>query len=395
MQRIHLDEARGLFLAGQGLATRDDRRPTRRALLRAIDDLGYVQVDAIHVVERAHHLILGTRFRDYRPHHLKALLEQDRSLFEHWTHDAAVIPVRFLPWWEFHFRHWRKRHAARFHRQPGGPRGFRTLLREVHARIDAEGPLRSSDFEAPEDHQGGSFWAWKPAKIALEVLWRRGDLAIEGRDGFQKRYDLFPRVHPEGAERPALSRRAYLDWALPEAMSRLGTATPAELAGFWGNLPVADARAWCQRAVRDGRLIEVETAAAAPRGSVHRGFGLPDVAKRIAALREPPSHLRILCPFDPLIRDRRRAQRLFDFEYRFEAFVPAAKRRDGYFVMAILDGAELVGRFDPRLDRATATLEIRRLRWEEGLGSPQRRREIGPVLREWADTLGAEHLALL
>ncbi len=393
MQRIQHDEARALFLAGQGLAERHDRRPTRRALLRAIDDLGYVQVDAIQVVERAHHLILRARFQGYRPRHLTALLERDRSLFEHWTHDAAVIPTRFLPWWDFHFRYWRERHASRFHRQPGGTRGFRRLLREVQARIEAEGPLRASDFEAPPDHQGGSFWAWKPAKIALEVLWRRGDLAIAGRDGFQKRYDLFARVHPD-AERPRLTRRAYLDWALPEALARLGTATPAELAGFWGNLPVAEAQGWCRRALRDGRLIEASVAPGAPDEPEHRTLALPDLPSRLARLRAPPPGLRLLCPFDPLIRDRRRARRLFGFDYRFEGFVPAAKRRDGYFVMAVLDGDRLVARFDPRLDRETKCLEVSRLRWEPGQETSMRRRRLHESLGDWAHAMDAESLAV-
>ncbi|MAE94656.1 MAG: hypothetical protein CL910_08355 [Deltaproteobacteria bacterium] len=386
--RLSTDEHRALFLNAQGLGRSRRRRPTRKALLAEIEALGFVQVDAIQVIERAHHLILGARFQGYRPRHLKQLLERDRSVFEHWTHDAAVIPASLLPWWTFHFGHWEKRLRARAGRRAGSPRQFAKLRRVVRQRILDEGPLLASDFETPSDHPKGSFWNWKPAKHALEYLWRTGELAIEGRDGFHKRYDLFERVHPECRDLPKVSRRAYLDWAMPAALERLCTATPRELAGFWGGIGAADASAWCRRALGDGRVIEVET----ERGGTRSSLALPDLQRRVARLRTPPDELRFLCPFDPLLRDRARTARLFGFDYRFEGFVPAEKRRDGYFVMAVLDGDELVARFDPRLDRPRRTLELRRLRWEERARTARRVEALEEALRGFALDLGAEHV---
>lgn len=389
MQKLSTEESRALFLAGQGLARTRRRRPTRKALLAEIEALGFVQVDAIHVIERAHHLILGARFQGYRPHHLKRLLEQDRSVFEHWTHDAAVLPVSLLRWWTYHFAWWEKRLRARAANRSGSPRQFSRLLRDVRQRITHEGPLLSSDFEMPGDHPKGGFWNWKPAKHALEYLWRTGALAIEGRDGFRKRYDLFERVHPEYQGLPRVRQGAYLDWALPAALTRLGAATPRELAGFWGGLSAADATAWCRRALSDGRVIEVELEGPARR----RALSLPDLARRVSRLRPSPNELRLLCPFDPLLRDRERTARLFDFDYRFEGFVPAAKRRDGYFVMAVLDGDRLVARFDPRLDRPKRTLELRRLRWERGARTGRRAEALEEALANFALDLGADRIA--
>ncbi len=382
---------RALTLQAHGLIRSRDRRPTRRSLQREIEALGFVQVDAIQVLERAHHLILRARCRGYRPVHLKRLLEEDRSLFEHWTHDAAVIPTSFLPWWTYRFAEFAERRRARMARRAKRARDFEALLRDVRQRIEREGPLRSSAFETPPDHPAGSFWNWKPAKLALEYLWRTGELAISGRDGFHKQYDLFERVHPKRAACPPLSLEAYLDWAIPEALERLGVATPAELAGFWGGISANQAKTWCRQALTEGRLVEVETF----QGDAERpalAVALPDLPRRIARLREPADEVRLLCPFDPLIRDRVRAARLFGFDYRFEGFVPAAKRRHGYYVMAILDGGELVGRFDPRLDRSDHVLEVRRLRWERGQRTPARRERLQVALDELAVDLGADRV---
>ena len=122
-------------------------------------------------------------------------------------------------------------------------------------------------------------------------------------------------------------------------------------------------------------------------------FGIKFGFNGLSRLRPAPDELRILCPFDPLLRDRERTARLFDFDYRFEGFVPAAKRRDGYFVMAVLDGDRLVARFDPRLDRPARTLELRRLRWEKGARTGRRVEALEAALGTFALDLGAERIA--
>lgn len=394
MRRISLPEARGLFLAGQGLGRPRPRRTTPVALQRGIEKLGFVQVDSIQVLERAHHLILAARFRGYRPAQLKRLLEQRRSLFEHWTHDAAVLPAALLPFWTFRFDRYASTTRARFAKRSGATRRFPTLLTEVRERIEQEGPLLSSDFEAPPGRHKSSWWSWKPAKHALEYLWRTGELAIAGRDHFQKRYDLFHRVHPEHRDAAAVDLPTYLDWAMPAALERLGVAGPRELSQFWGGVTAAEARAWCEAALRDGRLIEVQLEASGRNGPLPGlRIALPELGRRLARLREAPDELRLLCPFDPLLHDRQRTERLFDFTYRFEGFVPAAKRRDGYYVMSVLDGDRLVARFDPKLDRRARVLEVQSLRWERGARTPQRREALAAALEELATNLGADRVS--
>lgn len=187
---VPVEAARTLLLRGQGLLEDPARRATPASVERAIRRLGYVQVDSINRIERAHHLILAARFDDYTHRHLTHLLECKRSLFEHWTRDAAVIPVEWYANWKLRFRRW-ERWAKR---RPGirqrlGARP-QAVLREVLGRIGAEGPLTSADFEHVRERRGEGWWDWKPQKMALEYQWRSGRLAIAGRRGFQKLYLL-------------------------------------------------------------------------------------------------------------------------------------------------------------------------------------------------------------
>ncbi|HWQ09555.1 MAG TPA: crosslink repair DNA glycosylase YcaQ family protein, partial [Holophaga sp.] len=142
--------------------------------------------------------------------------------------------------------------------------------------------------------------------------------------------------------------------------------TPRELAAFWDELDLASARAWCAAATADGRLLPVEVEAA--DGSARQAaFALADWRDRLVAAPEAPEGTRLLCPFDPILRDRARCLRRFGFDYRFEAFTPAANRQYGYYVLPILEGGRLVGRLDPKVHRDRGVLEVRGLWWERGI----------------------------
>jgi uncharacterized protein YcaQ len=199
--------------------------------------------------------------------------------------------------------------------------------------------------------------------VALEFLWRTGDLAVTRREGFQKVYDLTERVIPAEHRDASESEAAMIDWACRAALDRLGFASSGELAAFWALVTPAEAAAWCDRALKAGfiRPVLIEGFGEAPP---RRGVIRPETLDRVADLPPAPPRLRVLSPFDPALRDRARAERLFGFHYRIEVFTPAPKRRYGYYVFPLLEGERLVGRIDMTAPRETGALMVRAL-WPE------------------------------
>lgn len=339
-------DARRLFL-DRHLLLRPGAGPGRGADLEGVlTALGFVQVDSVNTLARAHDLILWSRRGQYRPAALESLIARQRAAFEHWTHDAAVIPMRFYPMWRLKFardeahmqRRWPK------WRREGWDAEFDSVLRH----IADHGPASTSDLGGDEPRGSGGWWDWHPSKTALEYLWRSGRLAIRHRSGFRKVYDLAERVIPEAQRAARLDDAEILDWALSSALERLGFATSGELAAFFQIATPDEAKAWCARALAAGRIAEIEVQAA--DGQRRRSYALTGLAERVAALPEPSGRVRLLSPFDPALRDRARAERLFGFRYRIEIFVPAARRQYGYYVFPVMQGDRLIGRLDARRD---------------------------------------------
>ncbi|WP_299735310.1 crosslink repair DNA glycosylase YcaQ family protein [uncultured Roseobacter sp.] len=355
--------ARRLFLDRHALSETPQGVAQGAELLSLIARLGFVQLDSINTVARAHDLILFSRRPRYRPKALKRLYEKDRALFEHWTHDAAVIPMDYYSWWQLR----RERDAAKLRNQWRDWRrdGFEAQFQPVLDQIREEGPLCSSDVGAGEKRGSGGWWDWHPSKTALEYLWRSGALCVVGRDGFRKRYDLTERVIDDALCQPRQEPEhtaATIDWCCSGALDRLGFATPTELAAFWDHITIAEAKDWCAGELAAGRLQPVEIECVG--GALRPCFARPDVASDPALTSEPTPRLRVLSPFDPALRDRKRAERLFGFDYRIEIFVPEVKRRYGYYVFPILEGDRLVGRVDMKAFRDRDTLHVRAL-WPE------------------------------
>lgn len=376
-QTVPVAAARRLLLRGAGLLAHPDRSATPARVAATIEALGFVQVDTISVVERAHDLILRTRLSGYEPAQLKTVLERRRSAFEHWTHDASIVPTRALAQWKARFRRYRKRGpgaSAWWREQMGSEPG--PLLAAVRQRIEREGPLRSRDFDqpvAPGAPARGGWWNWKPAKAALEFLWREGSLTVTRRDGFEKVYDLMERVFPQVGELPEPDAEAHTHWACSEALDRLGLASAAELAGFFGAVELSAARSWCQRALADGRALPV-LIESADGSAPQAGLAHPHWRRRANSGPDAPQRIRLLSPFDPVLRDRKRAARRFGFEYRFEAFVPAAQRTYGYYVLPLLEGERLIGRVDCKAHRDRSELCVQGLWWEPGVAPDRPRR---------------------
>ena len=355
-------DARRIFLHRHLLSDAPQGPASGNDLLQLIQGLGFVQLDSINTVARAHDLILFSRRQRYRPQALKTLYERDGALFEHWTHDAAVIPMGYYPHWEL--RRQRDAQMLRQRYKNWHQHDFEGRFQSVLDQIRAQGPVSSSDVGQDEPRSNGGWWDWHPSKTALEYLWRAGALCVVGRDGFQKRYDLTERVIDAALCDPsqAPDEAQTIDWCCNGALDRLGFATPGELAAFWAHISPAEAKAWVQHEQAAGRVEQVQIAGA--DGTIHRSFVRPGLASDPAIDMAPTARLRVLSPFDPALRDRKRAERLFGFRYRIEMFVPAPKRVYGYYVFPILQGDSIVARVDMKAHRDRDTLVVRAL-WPE------------------------------
>ncbi|HJU53652.1 MAG TPA: crosslink repair DNA glycosylase YcaQ family protein [Pyrinomonadaceae bacterium] len=393
---INAEAARLLLMGAQGLLEDPARAASASSLRKLIERMGFVQLDSINVVERAQHLTLGSRLDNYRHAHFTALLEKERSLFEHWTHDASAVPTKWFAHWKPRFERDRERVMKnRWWRERMGNDAAR-VIDEVRGRVAREGPLRSQDFE--RDHTDGvasnAWWGWKPQKAALEFLWTTGELMVLRRDNFQKVYDLTERVLPAHHKAPAPDEREHIEWACRTALERLVVATPRELAQFWDAVDVSQAKSWCEEAQREGRIIAV-LVEAADGSKPRQAFAEPNWERRLRALPKPPERTRLLSPFDPVLRDRARARRLFGFDYRFEAFVPEPQRQYGYYVLPILEGDRLVGRLDPKFERREGLLSVRRIYWEPNVRATRPRlRNLEKAAERLAQLIGASRVAL-
>lgn len=358
--KISNAKARTLLLNRQGLGASLTGPFNADRLQGLIHQLGYVQLDSINTVERAHHMILHSRADGYRHKHLKELHEERGTLFEHWTHDACLIPTEFYPHWRHRFSKAKERLNHPNWQKRMGPDGAK-VVKAVRTRIKKEGALMSRDFE---DKGQGAWWGWGPSKTALEYLWRAGELAIVRREGFQKVYDLTERsidpTHRE--EKPSLTQT--IDWKCREALARLGIATHGEIAAYWASVSNKQAADWVKKQMgKDLIAVEVESVDGTWRPSV----ALASLEDELSKLKTPPKRLRLLSPFDPVVRDRKRAERLFGFDYRVEIFVPEKKRQYGYYVLPILEGAKFTGRADIKVHRKEGRVEVKGLWLEEGV----------------------------
>lgn len=365
LQRLSNVAARRIFLDRHALLEAPQGPADSPSLLTLIERLGFVQLDSINTVARAHDLILFARKPRYRTEDLKRLYENDLGLFEHWTHDAAVIPLSYYPQWDMR----RTRDAEKLSKQWRSSRreGFEQEMKAVVDHIRAEGPSGSSDVGKGEKRCSGGWWDWHPSKTAMEYLWRTGTLHVVAREGFQKRYDLTERVLGADvwATNSAPSEAETIDWCCAGALDRLGFGTPTEIAAFWAHTTLTEAKAWCAHALTTGMVEQIEIEGA--DGSVKQVLARSNVSRDPAIEQSATKRMRVLSPFDPALRDRKRAKFLFGFDYRIEVFVPEPKRVFGYYVFPLLHGERLVGRVDMKAFRAEDTLRIRALWPEHGL----------------------------
>ncbi len=305
---IERGKLRRIALANQGLIQREPFGRGRAATLRAIGHLGYVQIDTISVVVRAHDHVLRTRVENFEPQHIDRLL-QDRQIFEYLFPVAAFRPIedyRFvLP-------------LMRSARSKRRSRDDKRMMKRVLERVAAEGPLKSRDFEDPRSSRKG-WWDWKPAKRALEQLYYQGDLMISARDGFQKSYDLAERVLPSSIDLSEPTVAEFAGHLVDNTLRAHGFASYKSFVyGARGGRLGGALKAEIRRRAASGELLEVSDR------SGRSWWCEPETLDARAPRARKRAH--ILSPFDNTIIQRERAQRVFDFDYRIECYLDRCAR---------------------------------------------------------------------
>lgn len=348
-ETLSIDQVRKLVLLSQRLPPGRATGSAVAATCSAVEHLGYIQIDTISAVERAHHHTIWNRNPRYQKGHLDQLSE-DKKIFEYWSHAAAYLPMR-----DYRFSLPRK-DALRRGVQDHWYKRDRSLMKSVLRRIEQDGPLMSKDFEHKGKKTGD--WGSKPAKQALETLFMQGDLMVPRRVNFHKVYDLTERVLPEGMDTSIPSPEEFGRFLVTRFLQANGVGREAEMSYLLKNTKPLVSRA-LKEMVLNGEVMQVRV-----KGDLY--YLLPS---SLDLLTKPlaRSRLKILSPFDNLLIQRKRMQALFDFDYQLECYFPATKRKYGYFSLPVLWDGKLVARMDCKADRKDARLHIHHLVLEPGL----------------------------
>lgn len=342
-------QARKLVLLSQWLPPAKQPGSAIAATLSVIEHLGYIQIDTISAVQRAHHHTLWNRNPRYQNSHLDQLIA-DKQIFEYWAHAAAYLPMR-----DYRYSLFRKQ-AITSGEQKHWYERDEQLMKSVLARIASEGPLMAKDFEHTGKKSGE--WKSKPAKRALEYLFMQGELMVPCRVNFHKVYDLTERVLPENTDTCLPDPEEYARFLITRYLWANGLGLPAEIAYVLKNTkPLVGATLKEMLSQRD--VLKISAGG-------HSYYTLPAA---LELLNRPlaRSTLKILSPFDNLLIQRKRMQALFGFDYLLECYLPEAKRQYGYFSLPILWDGQLVARMDCKVERDKSLLQIHHLALEPGL----------------------------
>lgn len=378
--------ARRIALAAQGFSIgRPDGTVNRGHVKQIIDRLSLLQIDSVNVLARAHYLPLFSRLGRYDSAHLDGMAwgsSSRRGLFEFWAHEASLLPLALHP-----LLRWRMARALEG-TSKGTLQQFRrekaTYIEDVRRQVEARGPLAASEL-ADGGAKRGPWWGWNDGKLALEWLFFAGIVTTATRRGaFERVYDLTERVLPAEVQAlPTPSTEEAQRQLLRLSARALGIATEFDLRDYF-RLPVADTKARLAELVEAGDLLPVEV----------EGWGRPAYLDPAARQPRRIEARALLAPFDPLIWERDRAERIFNFFYRIEIYTPVAKRKHGYYVLPFLLGDRLVGRVDLKADRPNSKLLVPAAHLEPGLEARDVAVPMLEELRLMADWLGLEGLAL-
>jgi uncharacterized protein len=380
-ESLSANEARRVALAAQGFDTDRPAQPVRgAAVVRTIRALGLVQIDSVNVLVRSHYLPAFSRLGLYDPARLdEAGIGRRRRLFEYWGHEASLIPVEHQP-----LLRWRMRRAREGTGMWGRVTQFgreqRDFCEQVLREITAQGPLGVSDLKAKGEGRKGGWWGWSHGKVALEWLFWTGQITTHSRRQFERVYDLPERVLPAAVlSRPTPAEEESQRELMCIASRALGVATERDLRDYF-RLPTAAAKVRVAELVSAGLLRPVTV----------EGWRAPAYVTPELRIPRRVEARALLSPFDSLVWERARMQRLFDFHYRIEIYTPAHKRKHGYYVLPFLLGDRLVARVDLKADRQNSTLRVISTHLEPSANPPTVKAALQQELRLMATWLGLD-----
>ena len=366
-------QARRLALGAQGF---NDQRPSgrvdRRHLRRAVERMGLIQIDSVNVLVRSQELPLFARLG---PHPRSLIDDATRhgDLFEFWVHEACHVPIDMYP-----LQRWAMRGHTRWKPLREWAAANDRLVANVLDRVRSDGPIVASDL-AMRDRPKGTWWDWDDGKLALEHLFRTGEVAARRRpNDFARLYDLAERVIPADVlAQPGPPANEAQKELLVRAARHHGVGTASDLTDYHR---LSHTRTLLAELVDESRLVPVSVEGWSKRAYLHPEAVIP---RRITARA-------MLSPFDPVVWNRDRIERLFGFRYRIEIYVPAPKRQYGYYVLPFLLGDELVARVDLKADRATGRLLVQSAFGEPGIDERYVVDELAEELASMAQWLGLD-----
>jgi uncharacterized protein YcaQ len=356
---LSLAEARRLAVASQAFGPRP-ARPTIEHLRELAARVCAFQIDSVNVLARAHYVSPFARLGPYPVGALDALAYERRELFEYWGHAACLLPIALYPLLRY------RMHADRTREHMRTRRG--AYMARVYAEVAERGPISAAEL-SEGGKRSGNWWGWSVGKRALEHLYDAGLVAVSGRRGFERLYDVAERVIPESArEAPVPPRDEAMKALICLAARAYGVATPADLMGYfyldgWRDRGTSGRRRpkpvgqrLIGELVTEGRLVAARVAGWSEEAYVLPGARVPGSVQANA----------FVTPFDSLVWDRKRLKRLFGMDYTIEIYTPPAKRKYGYYVFPFLLGDKIVARCDLKADRERSTLAVRSAHLEPG-----------------------------
>jgi uncharacterized protein len=379
MKELTLPQLRFLTLESQGLTKPYPFGKGKDAVLKALEHLGYLQIDTLSIVERAHHHTLWTRIPDYTTEYLDELVDE-RKVFEYWFHAASYLPMKDF---RFALPQMLEVKQSKTHYYNADPK----VMKYVLETIRREGPKKARDFEN-ETKKVGSWWSWKPTKVALERLFLQGDLMISSRNGMQKTYDLTENVLPKSINTNLPTNLEFAEYLVNTYLNAYGFTTIKQITHLkTGELIRKNVDKVLKSMLEEGKIQQLDLE------NMHPVFILNNILEK--NLNKTVSSVRLLSPFDNAIIHRDRVYQFFDFDYKIECYIPKEKRQFGYFCLPILFNDTFIGRVDCKTHRKEKEFELIHLHIENtNIDIELWKKLFIEIIKSFATFNGCEHIKL-